>query len=178
MRLGLVSDSHGLADPALPRLLAGCDLILHAGDLVKAEVLAPLEAVAPVRAVRGNNDHAAALRALPAVLRLDLAEVAVLLLHEIGSPARLHPQPRRLVRSARPMVVVYGHSHAPYAGLHEGILYVNPGSAGPRRFSLPRSAGLLHLRPGHARVELYDLARSPPALLAPALEVALAPPGP
>jgi len=178
VRLGLVSDSHGLADPALPALLAGCDLILHAGDLVKAEVLRPLEAVAPVRAVRGNNDHAGALRALPEVLRLDLAEVAILLLHEIGSPARLHPQPGRLVRSARPQVVVYGHSHAPYAAVHDGILFVNPGSAGPRRFSLPRSAGLLHLRPGHARVELYDLEAPAATLLAPALEVALAPAAP
>lgn len=178
MRLGLVSDSHGLADPALPRLLAGCDLILHAGDLVRPEVLAPLEAVAPVRAVRGNNDHGPGVRALPEVLRVDVAEVAILLLHEIGAPHRLHPQPRRLVRSARPQVVVYGHSHAPYAGVHDGILFVNPGSAGPRRFSLPRSAALLHLDGRRARVEVLDLEAPGPGLLAPPLEVTLGPPAP
>ena len=177
MRLGLVSDSHGLSDPALPGLLRGCDLILHAGDLAHLEVLDPLLAVAPVRAVRGNNDHGPGLRALPEVLRLELAEVALLLLHELGAPAHLPPRPRQLVQAARPQVVVYGHSHAPYAGLHDGVLYVNPGSAGPRRFSLPRSAGLLHLRAGHARVELFDLAAAPPTLLRPALEVDLpAPP--
>lgn len=176
MRLGLVSDSHGLADPALPGLLAGCDLILHAGDLVRPEVLAPLAAIAPVRAVRGNNDHGPGLRSLPEVLRIDVADVAILLLHEIGSPLKLHPQPRRLVRSARPQVVVYGHSHAPYAGVHDEILFVNPGSAGPRRFTLPRSAALLHLGPRTARVEVHDLAAPGLPLLGPAREFQLAPP--
>jgi uncharacterized protein len=176
VRLGLVSDSHGLADPGLPRLFAGCDLILHAGDLVRPGVLGPLEAVAPVRAVRGNNDHGPGLEGLPEVLRLELETVVVLLLHDLGSPARLHAGARRLVRSLRPQVVVHGHSHRPHAGVHGGVLFVNPGSAGPRRFSLPRSAGLLHLSAHRARAELYDLAAPAPALLAPPLEVELAGP--
>jgi len=176
VRLGLVSDSHGLADPGLPRLFAGCDLILHAGDLVRPAVLGPLEAVAPVRAVRGNNDHAPGLEGLPASLVLELAQATVLLLHDLGSPGRLLPLARRLVRSARPQVVVHGHSHQPRAAVHDGVLFVNPGSAGPRRFSLPRSAGLLHLAGRRARVELWDLATPAPILLAPALELELAPP--
>jgi len=173
VRLGLVSDSHGLADQALPGLLAGCDLILHAGDLVRAAVLAPLEAVAPVRAVRGNNDHDPGLAELPESLRLELGGVALLLLHDLGPPTRPHPVVLGLLASARPQVVVHGHSHRPHAALHAGVLFVNPGSAGPRRFSLPRSAGLLHLEAGRARVELFDLSRGRPVLLAPALEVAL-----
>lgn len=176
MRLGLVSDSHGLADPGLPRLFAGCDLILHAGDLVRPAVLPPLEAVAPLRAVRGNNDQAPGLAGLPSSLVLEVAGVTILLLHDLGAPDRLGDQARRLLRSARPQVVVHGHSHQPRAALRAGVLFVNPGSAGPRRFSLPRSAGLLHLAGRRARVELWDLAAPAPALLAPALEVELGAP--
>jgi hypothetical protein len=168
VRLGLVSDSHGLADPALPSLFAGCELILHAGDLVRLEVLAPLAAVAPVRAVRGNNDFGPGLDELPTQLQVELGGVALLLLHDLGPAAHPHPPARRLLADARPRVVVHGHSHRPHAGLHGGVLFVNPGSAGPRRFSLPRSAALLDLEPGRARVELHDLAAPGLRLLGPA----------
>lgn len=176
MRLGLVSDSHGLADPGLPGLFSGCDLILHAGDLVRPSVLVPLQAVAPVRAVRGNNDHGPGLDGLPELLRLVLDGVAVLVLHDLGSPARLHEAARRSLAAARPQVVVHGHSHRPAAVVHAGVLFVNPGSAGPRRFTLPRSAALLHLEARRARVELHDLASPGAPLLAPALEVDLGAP--
>jgi putative phosphoesterase len=168
VRLGLVADSHGLADPALPALFAGCDLILHAGDLVRLAVLAPLAAVAPVRAVRGNNDHGPGLETLPALLQVELGGVALLVLHDLGPAAHPHPQARRLLEAGRPQVVVHGHSHRPGAGLHGGILFVNPGSAGPRRFSLPRTAALLDLGPGRARVAHHDLATPGAPLLAPA----------
>jgi len=174
VRLGLVSDSHGLADPALPRLFAGCDLILHAGDLVRAAVLDPLRQVAPVHAVRGNNDHA--LGHLPETLLLALGPLTALLVHDLGRPAAPHAPLRAILSTSSPGLVVHGHSHRPVALLLGGTLFVNPGSAGPRRFSLPRSAGLLHLSGQRARVELYDLGLPRLALLAPALEVEL--PGP
>jgi putative phosphoesterase len=178
VRLGLVSDSHGLSDPALPRLFRGCDLILHAGDAVRAAVLAPLRALAPVRVVRGNNDHGAALGRLPETLLVELGPVTALLVHDLGRPARPHPPLQALLEATGPSLVVHGHSHRPGAVLVAGVLFVNPGSAGPRRFSLPRSAGLLHLWGRRARVELFDLAAPRRSLLAPPLEVELAGPAP
>lgn len=172
MLVGLVSDSHGLADPALPRLLAGCDLILHAGDVVRPGVLAPLEALAPVRAVRGNNDVAPELARLPEALLVPLGELTALLVHDLGRPAAPHPPLRRLLARARPELVVHGHSHRPAAALVEGRLHVNPGSAGPRRFSLPRSAARLRVEGRRVRVELLDLGGDG-GLLEAALELTL-----
>jgi hypothetical protein len=173
VRIGLVSDSHGLADPALPRLLAGCDLVLHAGDAVTPAVLEALAAVAPVRAVRGNNDHAPGLAELPGTLLVPLGELTALLVHDLGPPGAPHWPLRRLVAREAPQLVVHGHSHRPAARLHEGRLHVNPGSAGPRRFSLPRSAGLLTIVGRAVRVELYDLADAPPELLEAPLDATL-----
>jgi hypothetical protein len=171
--IGLVSDSHGLSEPALPRLLAGSDLILHAGDVMKPSVLADLQAVAPVQAVRGNNDVLGELAALPESRLIQLGALSALLVHDLGPPAAPHPAWRRLLARHRPQLVIHGHSHRPGAVLLDGLLYVNPGSAGPRRFSLPRSAGRLTVRGRAVRVELFDLASRPPELLVAPLEVEL-----
>jgi putative phosphoesterase len=169
VRLGLVSDSHGLADPALPALLAGCDLILHAGDVVDPEVLAPLRALAKLTAVRGNNDLDPPLDRLPLTRLLELGPLLALLVHDLGRPEAPHPPLARLLARRGARLVVHGHSHRPGAAVHGGVLFVNPGSAGPRRFALPRSAGLLDLDGRRARVRLLDLARTPPAPLGPDL---------
>jgi uncharacterized protein len=173
MRIGLVSDTHGLFEPRLARLFAGCDLILHAGDVVDAAILGELGRLAPVRAVRGNNDFGPELEALPEVATVPLGEVAAVLVHQLGAPGRLDPPVRRAVARGAARVVVYGHSHRPSAVVEDGLLLVNPGSAGPRRFSLPRAAGLLELRGRTAEVTLVDVASPRLARLAPPLVAAL-----
>jgi putative phosphoesterase len=168
-----VSDTHGLLDPRLLELFDGCDLILHAGDVVDASILEALARVAPVRAVRGNNDAGPALDALPEIATVALGELTAVLVHEIGSRERLAPAVRRAVSRLHPHLVVHGHSHQPLARLQGGLLFVNPGSAGPRRFSLPRAAGLLEVRGRRAAVRLVDLASPRLRLLEPALDVVL-----
>jgi len=158
VRVGLVSDTHGLLDPKLPEVLAGVDLILHAGDVVKPSILDALSAIAPVRAVRGNNDLVPALAAVPAFAVLDLAGLRALVLHDLGPPARPHRQAAALVEQHRPRLVVHGHSHRPGHALVGGILFVNPGSAGPRRFSLPRTAATLEIQGRRIRLAFVDLA--------------------
>jgi len=157
LRVGLVSDSHGLHDPKLDVLLAGCALVLHAGDLVKPAVLEALAAVAQVRAVRGNNDVDPALERLPESLVVELGELTALVVHDLGARGRPLPAARALLARHRPDVVVHGHSHRAAAAILEGRLVVNPGSCGPRRFSLPRSAALLDLAGRRARVTFFDL---------------------
>ncbi len=173
MRVGLVSDTHGHLDPKLPALLARCDAILHAGDIVKPAVLAALEAVAPVTAVRGNNDYDPAFARLPESALVPLGALTALVVHDLGS--REHPkQPARAILArSRPEIVVHGHSHAPGVAFLGGTLFVNPGSAGPRRFSLPRTAALLELRGRHVRLELFDLAGERPASLGDPVEASL-----
>ncbi|HET9599494.1 MAG TPA: metallophosphoesterase family protein [Anaeromyxobacteraceae bacterium] len=173
LRVGLVSDTHGLFEPRLARLLSGCDLILHAGDVVRPSILADLARLAPVRAVRGNNDGDPAFDALPEVAHLDLAGRSTIVIHEIGSRARLALPARRAVARHAARIVVHGHSHRPAAALEDGVLFVNPGSAGPRRFSLPRAAGLLLLGRREVEVRLHDVARDDLPLLVPPLAIDL-----
>jgi hypothetical protein len=174
VRIGLVSDTHGLLDPALPLLFARCDAILHAGDVVKADLLAGLERLAALTVVRGNNDEGdPALARLPETALVPLGLLTALVVHDLGPREKPKPPARGLIARRRPEIVVHGHSHRPGAALVEGRLFVNPGSAGPRRFSLPRTAGLLAVRGRRVRVELFDLAGGRPAPFGPALEVTL-----
>jgi len=157
-RAGLVSDSHGLHDPKLEALFAGCDVVLHAGDIVKPAVLDALGRVAPVRAVRGNNDLGPSFAALPEALVEAVGPLTALVIHDLGARGRPAPAARTLIARHRPQVVVHGHSHRPGAAVVDGRLLVNPGAAGPRRFSLPRTAAVLEVRGRHARVTWHDLA--------------------
>jgi len=171
--VGLVSDSHGLADPALTGLFEGCDLILHAGDVVKPAVLTALEQVARVKAVRGNNDEVPGLERLPEHRLVPLEELTAYLVHDVGSPGRPHPSVGKAIRRLQPALVIHGHSHRPGTALVDGILFVNPGSAGPRRFDLPRSAGRLRVEGRLVVVELFELDEGGPRALGRALEVEL-----
>jgi uncharacterized protein len=173
MRAGLVSDTHGLLDPRLERLFAGCDLILHGGDVGRQLVLDGLAAIAAVHAVRGNNDLGPLGESLPESLVLRLGELKALLLHDLGSPARPAAPARRALAGAGAHLVLHGHSHRPAALLHGGVLFVNPGSAGPKRFSLPRTAGVLTVEGRSVQVELFDLSGVPPASLGEPLRAAL-----
>jgi putative phosphoesterase len=173
MRVGLVADSHGLFDPKLPDLLRGCALLLHAGDVVRPEVLAAHEAIAPVRFVRGNNDHGPSLAAFPETLLVALDGLTALVVHDLGPRDRPKPPARAILAHERPQIVVHGHSHRPAVVLLGGTLFVNPGSAGPRRFSLPRTAGILTVSGRRARVELFDLAGAAAAPFGEPVEVSL-----
>ncbi len=173
MRIGLVSDTHGLVDPKLEGLFQACEAILHAGDLVKPAILAVLERLAPVTAVRGNNDHGPELAWLPETALVPLGAITALVVHDLGARERPKPPARPLIARRRPDVVVHGHSHRPGAALLDGRLFVNPGSAGPRRFSLPRTAALLVASGRAVRVEFYDLAGDRPTPFGDPLEAEL-----
>jgi putative phosphoesterase len=149
-RVGLISDTHGLLRPGAARLLQGCDHIVHAGDIGNAEVLAALSRIAPVTAVRGNNDQGTWAAALPATASLKAGEIAIHVLHDL---AELDLDPA----IAGYRAVVSGHSHKPRVHEKDGVLYVNPGSAGPRRFSLPISVAFLTVSGSTVTAELQEL---------------------
>ncbi len=163
MRIGVVADNHGLVDPKLPALFAGCERILHAGDLVKPEILEVLGRVAPVTAVRGNNDHGAAFARLPPLALVPLGELTALVVHDLHAPRRPRPPGRTPLARQDPELVVHGHSHRPGTAVLDGTLFVNPGSAGPRRFSLPRTAAVLAARGRRVEVAFFDLSGPRPA---------------
>ena len=134
MRIGVISDTHGLMRPEALAALAGCELIVHGGDVGGREVLAALAKIAPVRAVRGNNDTGAWARALPATERIEVAGRVLYVIHDVKE---LDVDPA----AAGIDVVIAGHSHRPRNETVDGVLFFNPGSAGPRRFSLPITVG-------------------------------------
>jgi putative phosphoesterase len=173
MRVGLVSDTHGLVDEKLADLFAGVDLVLHAGDVVKPEILEVLGAIAPLRVVRGNNDLAPSLAALPETAILPVGPLTALLVHDLGPRERPHPALQAFLERERPDVVVHGHSHRPGAAIVEGRLFVNPGSAGPRRFSLPRTAAVLEVRRRRAVVRFHDLSGARPTPFGAPFDAAL-----
>ena len=151
MRIGLISDTHGLLRPEALDALAGVDEIIHAGDVGGPEVIEGLRALAPVHAVRGNNDHGSWAEELPLRLLLTLGGVRVLVLHDVKELAA--------DRAEEPFdVIVAGHSHKPAIAERGGVLLVNPGSAGPRRFKLPVTVGYLTIEHGSARAAIRDLA--------------------
>jgi putative phosphoesterase len=147
-RIGLISDTHGLLRPEALAWLAGCDHIIHGGDIGDAGILEQLAALAPLSAVRGNNDRAPWAEALPETLLLRFDGVAVYVIHDLGA-LPIDPAAEGV------RVVVSGHSHKPCVDERGGVLYVNPGSAGRRRFSLPIALGELLVDGAHvtARIE-------------------------
>jgi hypothetical protein len=152
MLVGLVADTHGLFRPECVQVLAGVDLILHAGDVGGAHVLEQLGRIAPVQAVLGNTDSLGA--GLPLSLDLDLGGLAVHVSHgdELGTP-----RPTGLVQRYGADVIVYGHTHRPIVEWIGRQLVVNPGAAGPPRFNLVPSVGLLRIVDGAADVEIRAL---------------------
>ena len=145
MRVGLISDTHGLLRPEALKFLRGADHIIHAGDIGAPEILEELKALAPVTAVRGNNDRARWARSVPLTANLNVGGIVIHVVHDIAD----------LRAEAR--VVVSGHSHKPKVEEREGVLLVNPGSAGPRRFTLPVAAGELRIRGATVRARIKEL---------------------
>jgi len=148
--IGVISDTHGLLRPEALAALRGMDRILHAGDVGELEVLDALRAVAPVTAVRGNVDHGAVGRALRETEVIKIEGISIYMLHEIQK-LDLRPE------AAGFRVIVYGHSHRPLIEEKKGVVYFNPGSAGPRRFRLPVSVGKLVFDRGLVRAEVMEL---------------------
>ena len=146
--VGLISDTHGLLRPEALRALASSDLILHAGDIGDPAILAALALIAPVAAVRGNNDRDAWADGIPYRLTMQIRALRVYMLHDLKELERAH---------SGLDVVICGHSHRPSVHERDGVLYINPGSAGPRRFKLPVSIGYLELLPTGPEARIVEI---------------------
>lgn len=150
LRIGLIADTHGLLRPEALERLRGCDQLIHAGDIGKPEILAELERLAPLSVVRGNNDTQDWAADIPERLLLKIGRLTLYVLHDLK---RLDLDP-----AAEGIdVVVAGHSHKPLKEERDGVLYLNPGSAGPRRFSLPIGIGVLEVAGKKIEAELITL---------------------
>lgn len=158
LEVGVVSDTHGLVRREAVKALEGAEVILHAGDVGENEVLKELQLLAPVFAVRGNVDGGWA-RLLPERRLLELGGASVLLLHDraLVGPDPFEDGRKRKARDGGERVIVFGHSHQPLAESRGGVLWFNPGSCGPRRFSLPVSVGRLTIEDGRVRHRLVTL---------------------
>jgi putative phosphoesterase len=146
LRIGLISDTHGLLRPQALAALRGSAHIVHAGDIGSAEILDALRQIAPLTAVRGNNDRNAWASSLPETVEVELGGVRLHVLHDLHSLASV-PRAQDIA------VVISGHSHKPRIERRDGVLYVNPGSAGPRRFKLPVSVADLLIDSGKFAIE-------------------------
>lgn len=148
--VGLISDTHGLVRSEALDALEGVDLIVHAGDIGKPEVLKALKTVAPVAAIRGNNDTGAWAKPLPETKLLKVADKKLYIIHNIKE-LTCDPVARGF------QVIISGHSHKPSISTRDGVLFVNPGSAGPRRFKLPIAVGKLFIQRKKIEAELIEL---------------------
>ena len=149
-RIGLISDTHGLVRPEALKALEGVELIVHAGDIGQPEVLDRLQAIAPLAAIKGNNDTAPWARRIPEILDLHVKDRTLRVIHNVrDSESNL--------RAAGIDVVISGHSHKPSVQTRDSVLFVNPGSAGPRRFKLPVTVGLLLLGDADPHIEIIHL---------------------
>ena len=150
--IGVISDTHGMLRPEAVQALRGAELLLHAGDIGAPEVIAGLRALAPVTAVRGNGDRDAWAEAYPLRQEVTVGGVTILVLHDRKELQSLPP--REGVR-----VVISGHSHKASIEEKDGVLYLNPGSAGPRRFKLPLTVALLTVEGAQVSAEIVELSR-------------------
>jgi uncharacterized protein len=148
--IGVISDTHGLLRPEALQALRGAQSLLHAGDIGTPEVIAGLSALAQVTAVRGNCDRGAWAEAYPVRQRVTVGDVSILILHDRNELKTLPP-------GEGVQVVISGHSHKPSIEEKDGVLYLKPGSAGPRRFQLPLTLALLTVERGKVNAQIIDL---------------------
>jgi uncharacterized protein len=147
--IGIISDTHSLVRPQAVDALTGVDMILHAGDIGNSAVLDILSDIAPVVAVRGNNDKGEWAESLPASEVVEIGTVSIYMLHDLKE---IENSPTGIFQ-----VIVSGHSHKPMVEERRGVLYVNPGSAGPRRFKLPVSVAHLRVKGSEVNAKLIEL---------------------
>lgn len=148
-RVGVISDTHGLVRAEALAALKGSDLILHAGDIGKPEVLDSLETIAPVIAIRGNNDRGPWAKKLSEVLHVRINGVGLYVIHNVNEMENYPADDFR--------IVVSGHSHKPSNVTKGGLLFLNPGSAGPRRFKLPVAVARLDIRGERIKAQIVEL---------------------
>ena len=153
MRIGVISDTHGLLRPEAEQCLDGVAHIIHAGDIGRPEIIAGLRRIAPVIAIKGNVDTADWATRYPATRTVKLGGRSIHILHDIHE-LKLDPVSRGID------VVISGHSHRPGIETIDGVLYLNPGSAGPRRFSLPITLAILELTQSDIRPVIHELGTS------------------
>jgi hypothetical protein len=149
-RVGVIADTHGLMRPEALAALKDSELIIHAGDIGKVDVLDSLNRIAPVLAIRGNNDREPWAKGMADVLNLQVNGIELQVIHNVHEIE--DDPPARKIR-----VVISGHSHQPGVVKRDEILFVNPGSAGPRRFKLPVSVGRINLAEKHLRAAIVEL---------------------
>jgi uncharacterized protein len=149
--IGVISDTHGLLRPEAVAALAGVDHIIHAGDIGAPEIITALERIAPTTAVRGNNDREAWARSIPYTNAVTIAGHRIYVLHNIVE-LELDPAAEGFA------AVIAGHSHKPAIAERNGVLFLNPGSAGRRRFKLPIAVAKLHVDAKSVRAEIHELA--------------------
>jgi len=150
MVIGVISDTHGVVTKKALEALKGSQLIIHAGDVGDPKVIETLEQIAPVYAVRGNTDRGRWAQALPMTQVVEVGDMHFFVIHDIGM---LNLDPKAAGFNA----VIYGHSHVPKEEWRDGVLYFNPGSAGPKRFRLPICLGRMKITDGDIDVELVNL---------------------
>jgi putative phosphoesterase len=150
VQVGVISDTHSLLRPQVLEVFRGVDWILHAGDIGSPEILSALRRIGAVRAIRGNNDTAPWAASIPETAIVRLEDVTIYLIHDFKD--------MKLKPPAKPIdVVISGHSHRPLIDRRDGLLLINPGSAGPRRFKLPISVARLTINGSVVRPELIEL---------------------
>ncbi|MGC2745040.1 MAG: metallophosphoesterase family protein [Candidatus Angelobacter sp.] len=150
MIIGVISDTHGLLRPEAVELLRGSEHIIHAGDIGAPEIIAELEKIAPITAIRGNVDTQAWARKFAETEVVELGGLFLYVIHD-GNALDLNP------KAAGFTAVISGHSHNPKQEVRDGVLYFNPGSAGPRRFKLPISVGRLAIIEGKVSAEILEI---------------------
>jgi uncharacterized protein len=146
IHVGVISDTHGLLRPEVATAFKGVEYILHGGDIGSVEVLESLNAIAPVSAVRGNNDKDGWAREIPEYRLIRFGDVRIWMVHDIKQWDRKFPLLEQEGKFAVRQAVISGHSHKPSIEDRDGVLFINPGSAGPRRFKLPVSVARLRIR--------------------------------
>ena len=148
--VGVISDTHGLLRPEAIEMLSGSELIIHAGDIGAPWIVDRLMTIAPVRAIRGNTDRDPWAQRMPDSIVVEVEELRILVVHDAGPIGGG-------CRGDRYAAVVSGHSHLPSLDERDGVLFFNPGSAGPRRFNLPVSVGKLYVQDGRVRGKILKL---------------------
>lgn len=149
--IGVISDTHGLVRPEVYTAFEGCDLILHAGDVGSGDVLDELRSMAPVVAVRGNTDRGIISSMLPFTEVVEIGEVFIYILHDLND---LDIEPK----AAGFNIIISGHTHKPSYIQEDGIIYLNPGSAGPRRFDLPVTVALMEIYGKDISIDIIEIA--------------------
>jgi putative phosphoesterase len=147
--IGVISDTHGLLRPEVPKLFKSVDLILHAGDIGDPQILEQLTTLAPTIAVRGNNDKGEWARRIPEFKKVDVGGISIFMIHDV----------KEIAASSRSDadIILSGHSHKPSTERRDGTLYLNPGSAGPRRFKLPICVARITIRKSQVTARLIEI---------------------